>query len=61
MAFGPLASSSGLLHGTSRSALWLPLDLELEDAMDEFQIDATSAIERITGNDIVFPSPLDCI
>ncbi|PON80187.1 Mediator of RNA polymerase II transcription subunit [Parasponia andersonii] len=49
MAFGSLASSAGLCHGASRSALWLPLDLVLEDAMDGYQVDATSAVERITG------------
>ncbi|EXB95840.1 hypothetical protein L484_010039 [Morus notabilis] len=49
MAFGSLASSAGLCHGASRSALWLPLDLVLEDAMDGYQVEATSAIERISG------------
>ena len=54
MAFGSPASSSGLLHGASQSAFWLPLDLVLEDAMDGYQVDATSAIERITGKCIFF-------
>ncbi|CAK7332989.1 unnamed protein product [Dovyalis caffra] len=49
MAFGSLVSSSGLCQGASRSALWLPLDLALEDAMDGYQVNATSAIEIITG------------
>ncbi|KAL5541686.1 hypothetical protein UlMin_009396 [Ulmus minor] len=49
MAFGSLAPSAGLGHGASHSALWLPLDLELEDAMDGYQVDATSAVERITS------------
>ncbi|CAL5415993.1 unnamed protein product [Camellia sinensis] len=49
MASGSLASSTGLCHGASRSALWLPLDLMLEDAMDGSQVNATSAIEVITG------------
>ncbi|KAH7522398.1 hypothetical protein FEM48_Zijuj07G0134100 [Ziziphus jujuba var. spinosa] len=49
LTFGSLASSAGLCHGASRSALWLPLDLVLEDAMDGYQVDAISAIERITG------------
>ncbi|WJZ87031.1 hypothetical protein VitviT2T_006438 [Vitis vinifera] len=49
MAFGSLASSAGLCHGASRSALWLPLDLVLEDAMDGSLVSATSAIETITG------------
>lgn len=49
MAFGSLSSSSSLCQGASCSALWLPLDLLLEDFMDGYQIDATSAIEIITG------------
>ncbi|XP_021806493.1 mediator of RNA polymerase II transcription subunit 33A isoform X1 [Prunus avium] len=49
MASGSLASSAGLCHGNSRSALWLPLDLVLEDAMDGYQVDATSSVETITG------------
>lgn len=49
MAFGSLASSAGLCHGASRSDLWLPLDLVLEDAMDGYLVNTTSAIEIITG------------
>ncbi|KAJ9154385.1 hypothetical protein P3X46_027727 [Hevea brasiliensis] len=49
MALGSLVSSAGVCHGASRSALWLPLDLALEDAMDGYQVNATSAIEIITG------------
>ncbi|GMY27543.1 mediator of RNA polymerase II transcription subunit 33A [Fagus crenata] len=49
MAFGSLSSSAGLCQGASRTALWLPLDLLLEDAMDGYQVNATSAIEIITG------------
>lgn len=49
MAYGPLASSAGLCHGTTRSALWLPLDLVLEDVMDGSQVNATSAIEIVIG------------
>ncbi|KAM7258260.1 hypothetical protein ACFE04_014001 [Oxalis oulophora] len=49
VAFGSHASSSGLCHGTSFSALWLPLDLVLEDFMDGYEVDATSAIETVTG------------
>lgn len=49
LACDPLASSAGLCHGTSRSAIWLPLDLVLEDAMDASQVNATSAIEIVTG------------
>ncbi|KAK7855839.1 mediator of rna polymerase ii transcription subunit 33a [Quercus suber] len=49
MAFGSLYSSAGLCQGASRSALWLPLDLLLEDAMDGYQVNATCGIEIITG------------
>ncbi|XP_038991714.1 mediator of RNA polymerase II transcription subunit 33A-like isoform X2 [Hibiscus syriacus] len=49
MAFGSLASSAGLCHGASRSDLWLPLDLVLEDAMDGYLVNTTSAVEIITG------------
>ncbi|XP_052171333.1 mediator of RNA polymerase II transcription subunit 33A-like [Diospyros lotus] len=42
-------TSSGQVHGTSRSALWLPFDLFLEDSMDGSQVDATSAVEVLTG------------
>lgn len=45
----PLAHSAGLCLGTSRSTLWLPLDLLLEDAMDGSQVNATSTVEIITG------------
>ena len=51
MASGSLASSAGLCHGASRSALWLPLDLVLEDFLDGSQVNATSAVEIITGKD----------
>ena len=54
MASGSLASSAGLCHGASRSALWLPLDLVLEDAMDGSQVNATSAVEIITGKNSKF-------
>ncbi|XP_051127540.1 mediator of RNA polymerase II transcription subunit 33A-like isoform X2 [Andrographis paniculata] len=46
---GPLVSSAALCVGTSRSTLWLPLDMLLEDAMDGAQVSATSAVEIITG------------
>ncbi|KAK9288306.1 hypothetical protein L1049_016757 [Liquidambar formosana] len=49
MAFGSLSSSAGICHGASRSSLWLPLDLVLEDAMDGSQVTATSAVEIVTG------------
>ncbi|XP_039002043.1 mediator of RNA polymerase II transcription subunit 33A-like isoform X2 [Hibiscus syriacus] len=49
MAFGSLSYSAGLCHGASRSDLWLPLDLVLEDAMDGYLVNTTSAVEIITG------------
>ncbi|KAF8387992.1 hypothetical protein HHK36_026658 [Tetracentron sinense] len=49
MASGSLISSAGQCHGASRSALWLPLDLFLEDSMDGSQVAETSAIEILTG------------
>lgn len=49
MGLGSLVLSAGCSHGASPSALWLPLDLALEDAMDGYQVNATSAIEIITG------------
>ncbi|KAF8394464.1 hypothetical protein HHK36_020672 [Tetracentron sinense] len=49
MASGSLTSSAGQCHGASRSTLWLPLDLFLEDAMDGSQVAATSTIEILTG------------
>lgn len=49
MAFGSLSSSAGPCQGASHSALWLPLDLLLEDVMDGCLVNATSAIEIISG------------
>ncbi|KAK8555592.1 hypothetical protein V6N13_046120 [Hibiscus sabdariffa] len=49
MGSGSLTSSSGQCHGTNPSALWLPIDLFLEDAMDGSQVAATGATERLTG------------
>ncbi|XP_057461528.1 mediator of RNA polymerase II transcription subunit 33A-like [Actinidia eriantha] len=49
MSSGSLASSAGQCHGTSRSSLWLPFDLFLEDTMDGSQVTATSAVEVLTG------------
>lgn len=49
MAFEYLSSSASLCHGASHSALWIPLDLVLEDAMDGYQVSATSAVEEISG------------
>ncbi|PIA39289.1 hypothetical protein AQUCO_02600026v1 [Aquilegia coerulea] len=44
-----LSCSAGQYHGDSRSAIWLPLDLFLEDATDGSQVAPTSAIEDLSG------------
>ncbi|XP_059435722.1 mediator of RNA polymerase II transcription subunit 33B-like isoform X2 [Corylus avellana] len=49
MASGSLISSANQLHGIGCSALWLPIDLFLEDAMDGSQVAATNAVEILTG------------
>ncbi|CAL0301193.1 unnamed protein product [Lupinus luteus] len=49
MDFEYLSSSASLCHGATHSALWIPLDLVLEDAMDGYEASATSAIEIISG------------
>ncbi|XP_027097216.1 mediator of RNA polymerase II transcription subunit 33A-like [Coffea eugenioides] len=49
MVSGSLISSAGQCHGTSLSALWLPIDMFLEDTMDGSQVTATSAVETLTG------------
>ncbi|KAJ9543363.1 hypothetical protein OSB04_023070 [Centaurea solstitialis] len=49
MACGSLISSSGQSHGASRSAIWLPIDLFLEDTMDGYVVATTSAAETLTG------------
>ncbi|KAK4762707.1 hypothetical protein SAY86_008475 [Trapa natans] len=49
LASGSLISSAGQSHGASQSALWLPIDLFLEDAMDGSQVAAISAVEILTG------------
>lgn len=46
---GPLTSSTGLCNEACHSALWLPLDLFLEDAMETTEVITGSAIEIITG------------
>ncbi|XP_054785728.1 mediator of RNA polymerase II transcription subunit 33A-like isoform X2 [Prosopis cineraria] len=46
-AFECLSSSASICHGSTHSALWIPLDLVLEDAMDGYQVSATSAIEIV--------------
>lgn len=48
MASGSL-SSADQCNMTSRSALWLPFDLFLEDAMDGTHLGANSAIDILTG------------
>ncbi|KAL2459193.1 Mediator of RNA polymerase II transcription subunit 33A [Forsythia ovata] len=45
----PLGTSASLFLVASRSTLWLPLDMVLEDAMDGSQVNAASAVEIITG------------
>lgn len=48
MASGSLISSSGQSYGASHLAIWLPIDLFLEDAMDGFVVATTSAAETLT-------------
>lgn len=43
------AMAFGVLSSASSSDLWLPLDIVLEDSMDGYQVNVTSAIEIITG------------
>jgi len=47
MFSGSLKSSVGQCHGASQSAVWLPIDLFLEDTMDGSQVTTTSAIENL--------------
>ncbi|KAI3526782.1 hypothetical protein L1887_06045 [Cichorium endivia] len=49
MASGSLVSSIGPSHGASRSAIWLPIDLFLEDTMEGFVVATTSAAETLSG------------
>ncbi|KAJ4727526.1 Mediator of RNA polymerase II transcription subunit 33A like [Melia azedarach] len=49
IASGSLISSVGQCNWTSQSALWLPIDLFLEDVMDGSQVAANSAVEILTG------------
>ena len=46
---GSLISSSAQSHGARHSALWLPIDIFLEDTMDGSQVVATSATETLIG------------
>ncbi|KAL5995856.1 hypothetical protein ACLOJK_025928 [Asimina triloba] len=48
-ASGSLAFSAGHHHGVNRSAVWIPLDMFLEDCMDYTQVAALGAIESLTG------------
>lgn len=52
---GPFESPGGHCHGPSRSAIWVPLDLYLEDAIDG-SVAATNAIETISGKLMKFYS-----
>lgn len=49
VSLGSLTSSAGQCHGISWSALWLPIDMFLEDAMDGSQVVTTSAVETLAG------------
>lgn len=48
MACGSLISSAGQSYGASSSAIWLPIDLFLEDTMDGNVVATTSADETLT-------------
>ncbi|KAK9725422.1 hypothetical protein RND81_05G142200 [Saponaria officinalis] len=43
------SAPSGFCQEIGRSSMWLPLDVVLEDAVDGYQVTATSAVEAITG------------
>ncbi|XP_047324851.1 mediator of RNA polymerase II transcription subunit 33A-like [Impatiens glandulifera] len=49
LSLGGQMISAGQCHGISRSALWLPFDIFLEDSLDASQVAATSAVEVLTG------------
>ena len=49
MASGSLVSSTGASHGATRSAIWLPIDLFLEDTMERFVVATTSVAETLSG------------
>ena len=46
---GSIISSSVQCHGATHSALWLSIDIFLEDTMDGSQVVATSATETVIG------------
>lgn len=54
MDFEYLSSSASLCDGATHSALWIPLDLVLEDTMDGYQVSATSAVEEISGKTVEY-------
>lgn len=49
VSFGSKLALTSQHHGTSESALWLPIDLFFEDIMDGTQAAAASAVENLTG------------
>ena len=49
MASSLLIFSSAQCRGATHSALWLPIDIFLEDTMDGSQVVATSATETVIG------------
>ncbi|KAJ7972832.1 Mediator of RNA polymerase II transcription subunit 33A like [Quillaja saponaria] len=49
MTSGSKLSSASQSHGASWSALWLPIDIFLEDTLDGSQVAAASAVEYLTG------------
>lgn len=49
MASGSLVSSASPSHNASHSAIWLPIDLYLEDIMEGTVVATTSAVETLTG------------
>nr|XP_043612236.1 mediator of RNA polymerase II transcription subunit 33A-like [Erigeron canadensis] len=49
LAAGSLVSSAGASHGAGRSAIWLPIDLFLEDTIERTVFVTTSAAETLTG------------
>lgn len=57
MSSGTLMSTVSQCHVASQSALWLPIDLFLEDSMDGSNVPATSAVENLAG--IIFLFYLD--
>ena len=49
VASNPLSSPNGRCLGASYSALWIPIDMYLEDCLDG-SIAATNSIEILSGN-----------